>query len=318
MVQEVWSSRAARFRKAVVFCCDGNYLPFALFALAQMDRLHPQRRFDLCLVSSTELDLPPGLDLDLRRIVLDGTARLAGLNLDDRRTVSAYLRMLLPSVLEADYDRILYLDSDIWVKGGDFDGLFSIDLRGHPVGAVRDNQQWRTPGRMVQEFRDFNLPNAPYFNSGVILFDVASWKAQAVESRALEFGARHGARLMRHDQTLLNCVLHRNWAELSPVWNWQYTWSTRLLEPMADANILHFIGSRKPWNSTRGEYPPQFRRNYAAFIANYFPGLASIKPEVVYPATNGPFLRKMLLKHLLSNRSMMRYLSRFPDELAVG
>lgn len=317
-MQEVRSSHAARFRKAVVLCCDANYLPFALFALRQLDSLYPDRGFDLCLVSSTDLDLPPGLDLDLRWVVLDGTERLAGLNLDDRRTASAYLRMLLPSMLAADYDRILYLDSDIWVKGGDIEGLFAIDLQGHPVACVRDNQQWRTPGRKVQEFRDFQLPNAPYFNSGVILFDVASWNAQGIEAKALEFGARHGAKLMRHDQTLLNCVLHGNWAELSPVWNWQYTWSTRLLEPMADANILHFIGSRKPWNSTRGEYPPKFRRNYASFIARFFPDRPAIPPEVVNPATNGPFLRKMLFKHLLSNRAMMRYLSRFPDELAVG
>lgn len=316
-MQEVRSSRAARFRRAVVLCCDDNYLPYALLALAQLDRLCPARGFDLCLVSTAELKLPVSLDLDLRQIVLDPAERLSGMNMDDRRKVSAYLRLLLPGVLAGDYDRILYLDSDIWVKGGDFDGLLATDLHGHPVGCVRDNQQWRTPGRKVQEFRDFNLPHAPYFNSGVILFDVTSWIAQGIETKALAFGARNGARLLRHDQTLLNCVLHRNWAELSPVWNWQYTWSTRLLEPMADANILHFIGSRKPWNSTRGEYPPQLRRNYAAFVATHFPDRPAIPPESVNPATNGAFLRKMLFKHLLSNRAMMRYLSRFPDELTV-
>ena len=315
----VRASRAAKFRRAVMFCCDDNYLPFALFALAQIAALSPQRNFDLCLANSEKmLTVPDSLSsLDIRVVQVPVGAMFDGLRLDPGRTPDIYLRLALPDAFGEEYDRILYMDSDIMVKGGDFGALLSIDMGTHAIAAVRDNIQWRTPGRRAPQFRRLGLPARPYFNAGILLMDTARYREQDILGRCVTFGRTHAAQMIRHDQNLFNCVLHGDWAELSPVWNWQYTWSSRLIEPMVDAHVLHFIGSKKPWNFQGGQYPPRLRKDYAAFIATHFPERKPLPPEGTPAATNGAFQRKMLFKHWLSNRAMVRYLARFPDDLTV-
>jgi lipopolysaccharide biosynthesis glycosyltransferase len=313
------SSRPAKFRHAIVLCCDENYLPFALFALAQIDALSPDRDFDLVLANSDSLlDLPASLaHLDVRVVHIEVGCMFEGLRLDKGRTADIYLRLALPEAFTADYDRILYMDSDIFVKGGNFSELLRADMGGHAIAAVRDNIQWRTPARRARQFKWLGIPSRPYFNAGVLMMDVPAYIEQRILMRCVELGRANAARMIRHDQNLYNSVLQGDWAELSPVWNWQYTWSSRLIEPMADANILHFIGSKKPWNYQGGEFPPRFRKEYARFIAQHFPQHKPLPEEGVRAATNGGFHRKMLIKHWMSNRAMMRYLSRFPDEMSI-
>ena len=313
------SSRSAKFRRAIVLCCDENYLPFALFALAQIDALSPDRDFDLCLANSDALlEVPASLAaLDVRVVHVEVGGIFEGLRLDKGRTADIYLRLALPQAFEADYDRILYMDSDIFVKGGNFSALLHADIGGHAIAAVRDNIQWRTPTRRAKQFKRLGIPARPYFNAGVLMMDVPAYIEQAILTRCVDLGRANAAKMIRHDQNLYNSVLQGDWAELSPVWNWQYTWSSRLIEPMVDANILHFIGSKKPWNYQGGEFPPRFRKEYARFIAQHFPRKKPLPEEGLRAATNGDFQRKMLFKHWLSNRAMIRYLSRFPDEMSI-
>ena len=306
----------ARSRHAVVFCCDGNYLPYALFAAAQIAALHPARDFDICLCSAAPLAIPDSLAaLHIRACVIDAGDALAGLGGDARRTLSTYLRLLVPDALAGDYDRILYLDSDIFVQGGDMAALLRVPMPG-AVAAVRDNFQWRTPGRMAPEFRTHGLRNAPYFNAGVLLIDTAAWQAAGLLDKSLAFSRANAARLMRNDQTLLNIVLHGAWSEISPVWNWQYSWSARLFEAMEGAHVVHFIGPRKPWADRDGQLPQRFATTLGAFLARHFPDHPPL-PTRPGPLHDTALMRKMLLRHFLSAGKMRRYIARFASDLAV-
>lgn len=311
------SPRPAAARKAVAFCCDDHYLPYALFAADQIARLHPQRDFDICICGEQVPVIPPGLSgLGLRPCGIATQGAFEGLRLDARRTESAYLRLALPQVFAGDYDRLLYLDSDIFVQGGDFSHLLDLDLRGHAVAAVRDTMQWRSPGRRPEQFRRFGWPAAPYFNSGVLLIDVAAYRDAGLFDRAVALGRKEKDRLIGHDQTLLNCVLRGRWAELSPTWNWQYSWSARMSEAMLGANIVHFIGADKPWKDPRNRFPPRFARAVAAFLARHYPEHAAV-PVGRGPASDSRYMRRMLLRQALSARRMARYLNRFPDDLTL-
>ena len=308
----------ARFDRAVVFACDTNYARFAWFAAAQIARLNPDRDFDICLCAPGE-DLPPvpGLaDLGVRLCRIETDGIFADLSLDARRTEATYLRLALPAAFARDYRRLLYLDSDVFIQGGDFGALLDADLGPHPVAAVRDNDQWRTPTRRPKEFRLLGLPSAPYCNCGVLLIDGPAFASQRVLERCLDTGRAHPEALILNDQSLLNITLHGAWAELSPRWNWQYTWASRLFEAMEDANVVHFIGRRKPWNQDIGEFPLRFRRAYRAFMAAHFPE-TPVGPDGTAPHGNPTFLRKMLAKHLVAVGKTAAYLDRFPDDLTV-
>lgn len=314
----LWSETPARFDKAVVFACDRNYARYGMFAAAQLARLAPARDFDICICGAEDLPLPPGLaPLGLRLCRVETGAAFDGLRLDPRRTQSAYLRLALPLAFAGQYRRLLYLDSDVFIQGGDFSALMSVDLGGHALGAVRDNIQWRTPTRRPEQFRRLGWPSARYFNSGVLLIDVAAYNAREVFSACLDFAARHGDLLVGLDQELLNCALVDGWAELSPVWNWQYTWASRLFEAMVGANVVHFIGPKKPWNHTGGELPLRFRHAYRDFFAEHFPEAPPLGPDGTPPHRNPRFLRKALIKHVIAAPRMCAYLDRFESDLSV-
>lgn len=321
------ADRGAAHRSAVVFACDGRYLRFARHAAEQIARLAgPERPFDIALVSTEEMpDCPKELERDgVRNVRVDIDGLFDGLFLDARRTPAVYARLTLPSIFARDYERILYLDADIFVQGGDFAALLGVDLGGRVLGAVRDNTQWRTPGRRVEEFRRLGLPAAPYFNSGMLLIDVARWNEADMLTRAVAFGRENRARMMRHDQNLLNGLLHGDFAELSPMWNWQYTWSSMLFETLVDAHVVHFIGSGKPWNST-GRLPRRFRAALDAFLQRHYGESIEDKagrrdddqPYGPAPMEDARRTRRLLLRHLMGERRMRAYLARFPTPLTV-
>ncbi|MEH6773841.1 MAG: glycosyltransferase family 8 protein [Cereibacter changlensis] len=318
MAVTVQSSRPATSRQAVVFCCNEAYLPFALHAASQIAALSPERSFDICLCCSEAwLEVPETLQpLDLRICRIDVDGVFDGLRLDANRTHDVYLRIALPTALAEDYDRILYLDSDIFVQGGDFAALLAVDLGNHAIGAVRDNIQWRTPDRKPEQFKRLGIATAPYFNAGVLLMDVPRYNELDLLGRCVELGRREAAQMIRHDQNLYNAVLKGDWAELSPMWNWQYSWAARLFEAMRSPHIVHFIGTLKPWSDRHGEFSPRFARSFDAFLARHFPDRAR-KPVSSGLLPDHRQMRRMLIKHFLSAGKLSRYLAQFPSDMTV-
>lgn len=308
----------ARSDTAVVFACDARYLPYALFAAEQIARSHPERVFDICLCALGEtLELPPALEgLGLRICRIESDGALAGLAVDARRSEATYLRLLLPDALAGDYRRLLYLDSDVFVQGGDFGALLAADLGERPVAAVRDNFQWRRPGRHVASFAAMGLPNVAYFNAGVLLVDTAAWGAARILERCVTLAAAHPGGMRHMDQDLLNGVLLGDWAELSPVWNWQYTRATMLFEALEGAHVIHFIGAKKPWTHSGGQLPLRFRDTYRAFFARVYPE-RPIAEDGLAPHLNRRYLRDVLVRHTLAVGSFCDYLDRFESDLSV-
>jgi hypothetical protein len=313
------ASAPATSDRAVVFACDGRYLPYALFAAARIAALHPARDFDICICALGEtLSVPSNLaPLGMRVCRVETGGALAGLRLDARRTEAAYLRLALPAAFGGEYARLLYLDSDVFPQGGDWRALIGLDLGGRPIGAVRDNLQWRAPRRNPLQFRRLGLGPASYFNSGLMLIDVAAYNGQEVLERCLALAAARPDRLVGLDQELLNAVLHGDWAELSPVWNWQYTRASMLFEALESAHLVHFIGGKKPWGHTGGALPPRFRDAYRAFFAAHCPELPPVPHDGLRPHQNRRYLRDVLLRHYLAVGSFSDYLDRFETDLTV-
>jgi hypothetical protein len=318
MAIQLASGDPGRADTAVVFACDATYARYALLAAEQIARRHPERDFDICLCSDEDLEVPQGLaryGFRVCRVATHGA--FEGLRLDRGRTDVVYLRLALPAAFAGQYRRLLYLDSDIFVQGGDFGALLGVGLGERVLGAVRDNMQWRSPGRRPEQFRRLDLPQAPYFNAGVLLIDVARFNAADILARCVAFGRRNRELMIRHDQNLLNGTLQGDWAELSPVWNWQYTWASRLFETMADPHIVHFIGPKKPWKHAGGEFPLRYLRAYRAYYEAHYPDAPPIGEDGVAPMTNRAFLQRSLMKHLVSAHKMAAYLRRFPSDMTV-
>ena len=180
-------------------------------------------------------------------IDLDATiiARLRGLRLK-RPTIThtAYLRLLMPALLDAGERRLLYLDSDVVVNGS-LRPLLEMPLNGHALAAVAECEASR-----IRCNKALGVPPAqPYMNSGVLLIDLEAWRARRLTDRTIAFARDNPLRGNYHDQDALNAVLAGDWLQLDRRWNFFEPAS----EPPREArevylasSVIHFIGVHKP------------------------------------------------------------------------
>ncbi len=306
-----------RFDCAVVVACDATYLPYAACpALALAAR--PDRDYDVLIGGPEPVPLPASLaQAGIGHVAARDEALLDALPLDARRSLATYTELFLGNALADHYRRILVIDADILYDHGDPAQLMRADMLGRAVAAVRDNRQWRTPGRHIAQFRKLREAAHPYFNAGVVMIDTQAFAAQDLPARAAAFARDHLKGLGR-DQALLNGVLRGDWAEISPLWNWQFTTASAHLTAMADPCLIHFIGPKKPWlANSQGVVPMRMRMAFAETLARHFPATAPV-PEAGqrhWPAPRA--LHAALFRQWRAAGPMLRYLARFPDEYTL-
>lgn len=271
----VAQNRAAMSRRAIFFCLDDRYAPYALFLIQQIRSAFPAADFDICLVSDRPLTPHPLMDaMDLRLVQIDVGDMAQFALIDDRLGLAAYLRAFMPRLWAGEYDRLLYLDADIFYQRGDIPALFDLNLGGAALAGVLDTKQWHKPGRAAADLKPFNLPYCPYFNTGVMLIDVAAYNAQNVGEDVLRLIAARGKDLEWHDQTAMNAVLQGKWAELPVQWNYQFNHKTMIWASQFNVCFFHFIGARKPFYGRYGAFSRRFTLPYQRFLAQHFPQLA--------------------------------------------
>ena len=301
---------------AVIVACDANYLPYAATpALAMAAAGYPH---DVLIGGPEPVELPPALtEAGIHHVAARDDALLDALPLDARRSLATYMELFLGNALRGHYRRILVIDADILYERGNPAQLLSADMLGRAVAAVRDNRQWRTPGRKVEEFRKLGEPAHPYFNAGVVMIDTEAFAAQDLAGRAATFARDHLAGLGR-DQALMNGILKGDWAEISPLWNWQFTSASAHLTSMVDPCLVHFIGTRKPWlDSSRQVVPMRMRDAFGRVLARHFPQAPQVSGGTRrhWPETSA--LRASLFRQWRAAGPMIRYLNRFPDQYTL-
>ena len=113
------------------------------------------------------------------------------------------------------------------------------------------------------------------------------------------------------DQALVNGVLDGEWTEISPLWNWQFTWASAHLTAMADPCLIHFIGPEKPWLArSAGIVPMRYRAPYAGL-----PGAGAGLTRRAWPDRRR--LGRALLRQWRASGPMLDYLGRFADEYTL-
>jgi len=313
------SNRPATHRQTILMCCDDNYFPFATLLAQRIQAAWPERNFDICMLHSGSFGSHPLVEkLNIRMIEIEIPETWQSLATSKKITLAAYLRIIAPRLLASDYDRILYLDSDMLYMRGDIEKLINVDIGTHAVAAVRDNYQHRNPNKLAAEFKANNKPAAPYFNSGVLLIDVPRFLEQKIEERAFEYTKnREKGPRVKHDQRALNLALHGDWAELSPVWNWpcfhRYFFLTHFIDPC----FVHFLSSRKPWRDDNGIYSKAHVREYHDHMATWFPYLARKMPARPEMGTGFWKWFAIYLRHAFDYRRIAPYLNRFQSDFDV-
>jgi lipopolysaccharide biosynthesis glycosyltransferase len=271
------SARAYYRRMLLLFCTDETYarpLAVALHstlarvrdkasAVIVLDRVsdRSRQRLQRSIPAEVEVSFVDARDLEM-----------GDLKGDRHITAATYLRLFADQVMPPEADRVLFLDADVLALA-DVAPLYRTDMRGNAVAAVRDmviaDSDHPYSGSLTTGH------HASYFNAGVLLIDLARWRANDIGDKLREYvRARPGHG--NFDQDALNDVLRDDWLELDPVWNVQgsllllhehpsdpWVEEMRSVRPeiLREAAIVHFSGSIKPWQArSRHPYRLHWRR----------------------------------------------------------
>lgn len=145
-----------------------------------------------------------------------------------------YIRLLLPDLVPGG-GRILYLDSDILINRP-MASLLETPLAGNLAAAVVDGGLPHV--HAMANARLGRAAGAPYFNSGVLMFDLGTWREQGIGPHCIR--TAQARQDYWPDQDALNLVLDGRIKQLDARWNFFFT---RILPRAAyeAAHIVHFI-----------------------------------------------------------------------------
>ena len=301
-------------RSCILLACSSDQSEQCQFIASRLFT-RPDPGFDLVIASDAAVD-PFVLKDKIRTVVIDPSAFKDGLPQLARFGSYCYWRIPAIEAMSGDYDRILYLDTDVFINSNEIAQIFSMDMQGATLAAVRDVHQRERPSRMPNEFRALGLGNAPYFNSGVMLIDAHAWREGRVFDRLAEIASRNAQTLSAHDQSLFNIAFHNDWLELSPTWNWQYSPRNRIAMDKVRPRLIHFAGGRKPWHPANGEIPRFYWEAYREFRKRH--GRAG--GDWRYPALStsaAMSIAKAVLKSIWYLRATWRNLRRFDSGMAA-
>lgn len=136
---------------------------------------------------------------------------------------------LEPRKYTKETERLIWLDSDTIVLGS-LKPLWNLDFQTLPIAAAAN--VWGNPNN----YQDRN----PYFNSGVLVYNMKLWEEEQLSEKLLQNARIHV--WGDCDQGALNSVLVGRWKQLDQIWNNHNT------DDMS-SKVMHFISRPKPWES---------------------------------------------------------------------
>ena len=168
-------------------------------------------------------------------------------------------RLFLDKLLPDNIEKILYLDGDTIIRG---------DLRELEIKNLNKNIIAASIEPTVDKVRKekLGLKEYPYYNAGVLLVNLKSWKEEKIGQKILEYYKANNGKLFANDQDAINVVLKNRICTLSPKYNFYnifyqygYNFLNNLMKPVnyIDKNIfeealknpiiIHYLGEERPW-----------------------------------------------------------------------
>lgn len=193
------------------------------------------------------------VDCEIKLIDLDMFAGINSRNLNDLAQdlpLETYGRILIPSLFP-DIAFGVYLDSDVLVQK-DLSEVFQYRSDQHPIWVLDD--MTITSLSHPNEFLDCESlgvdPDAPYFNTGVMIFNLDLWDRETLLEQCQEIGKK--SKLRWADQSLLNVIFTGRWQRFDSTWNNMITPEHREYAFPKKNNNYHCVGGSKPWH-----FPPR-------------------------------------------------------------
>lgn len=268
----------------VVFAADNNYSPQLAVALHSLvDNASCDTLLDLVVLtrnisqknSNKIFECVAGNrpNVSLRFYDVSNYVKNHKLEANAHISTETYYRFLIQAILP-DYDKVLYLDSDLVINANVQD-LYNTDLGSNLLGAVLDADYLGNlnmkDGERIKYSKDTLHMDDPYtyFQAGVLLFNTRAMRALHTLKEWLDFAS---VPYLYNDQDILNMHCEGRVTYLDFEWNMMID-SGRLAnvityapEPVLSAylksrtnpKIIHYAGGVKPWNEPNCDFASVF------------------------------------------------------------
>ena len=207
-------------------------------------------------------------------------------------TEEAYYRLLIPWILDNEYEKALYLDSDMIVLGDIYD-IFKNDLGENQIAAVRD--YWGIcncyiEGDSRKSYREsiglYDIDD--YIISSTIIFDLDKIRSTYNLNDVLDLASSRNWE--QHDQDVINVLFKNKIMHISARYGLAGDYGNNHYLPeyllkeleLAEKNpiVIHYAGRRKPWISYYTDYHMEFWN--LAYKTKYFSTLLEKAKSIEY------------------------------------
>ena len=201
------------------------------------------------------------IDIDARGILIDRIAGFPRIKLR-RLNPIVYARLFLGDLLDPEIKRVLYLDSDIFVRTA-LDPLYDMDMAGHAIAAVLQPDRMHViAGKDLRARTAFSMAQ-PYFNAGVMLIDMAQYRQMDFAAALAQLPPEELA-LFYYDQDMINFCFRGRILEVDPRWNLQ---NAEPAHEVFNPAIVHYSANPKPWFAWSRV---AFKRTYRHLMTNEY------------------------------------------------
>lgn len=242
---------------AVIFAVDERYVPYLGVTLTSLvSHVSTNRPYEIFILSDDiseqnkeKLATVKGNLSNVKITFIDvdkEVSEIKSLEFPTNKNFSEaiYFRFFIPEIFKK-YDKVLYLDADLIITS-DIAPLFDVDLKDAVLGAAlqtpgADKQYAYLRGGYMKSLLKIDNPSL-YFNSGVLLINVAQARRDAFTEKLLD-KMKQLKNPPLFDQDVLNAV----YAKDSIKFSYMYNFEPQFAEPSEQLPyIIHFSG-QKPW-----------------------------------------------------------------------
>lgn len=171
---------------------------------------------------------------------------------------AAYCRLDMAAWLPQYVHKVIYMDCDLLVHD-DIQQLWELRMNNYPLAAAVDLGIMASSRSRHQKAKQIHLGmDEPYFNSGVLIFDLDQWREQAYGEQVKKLAQEN--EYVHHDQDALNVLFKDNWQEIPLRWNvippvfnlflkivTQSAYRKKAITARKNMAVMHYAGGYKPW-----------------------------------------------------------------------
>lgn len=243
----------------VVFATDDCFAPHCGASLASLiENCDPLRCYAVYILydqlSQENLLLLTGMETKNVTVECINISQYIDKNLlytHRRLSLATYYRFFVADVLP-QYDKVVYLDSDIAILG-DIADLYDTEIGANLLGGVVIFRGEPSEVKSKEEYLRELMGVSPdkYVNAGVLVMNLAAFRLLNIRDKCVDFIGKHRD-LRWLDQDALNAVckgqiyyLHENWNKS------QFYYEDDLMEgrDVSNVKLIHYITNIKPWLS---------------------------------------------------------------------